>query len=142
MTYLWLKALHLIFMISWFAGLFYLPRIFVNLAIAQTDNKRETYQHLLIMATKLYRFVTPFMILTTLFGGWMLYLNIGLVDMLWMKIKLGLVSALIIYHFICAQNLKLFVNNKVVKSHVYFRWFNEFPVIILFSVVILAVLKP
>ena len=146
MTYLWLKALHLIFMVSWFAGLFYLPRLFVNLAMAEADNKKETYLHLLIMAKKLYRFVTPFMILTFLFGSWMLYLNLGLISTLWMKIKLGLVASLIIYHFICGVNLKHFSghsdNNNTRKSHIYYRWFNEFPVIILFAVIILATLKP
>jgi len=146
MTYLWLKALHLIFMVSWFAGLFYLPRIFVNLAMAEADNKKETYLHLLIMAKKLYRFVTPFMILTFLFGSWMLYLNLGLISTLWMKVKLGLVASLVIYHFICGINLKHFSdnsdNNNTRKSHIYYRWFNEFPVIILFAVIILATLKP
>ncbi len=150
MTYLWLKALHLIFMVSWFAGLFYLPRIFVNLAMAEADNKKETYQHLLIMAKKLYRFVTPFMILTVLSGSWMLYLNFGLINTLWMKIKLGLVVLLVIYHFICSTHLKYFSdnidssidNNTKRKSHIYYRWFNELPVIILFAVIILATLKP
>jgi len=154
MTYLWLKALHLIFMVSWFAGLFYLPRIFVNLAMTQDDDKKETYLHLLIMAKKLYRFVTPFMILTVLFGSWMLYLNFGLIGTLWMKIKLGLVASLIIYHFICGINLKQFSDhidnsadnsadkNTKRKSHIYYRWFNEFPVIILFAIIIPATLKP
>ena len=146
MTYLWLKALHLIFMVSWFAGLFYLPRIFVNLTMAEADNKKETYQHLLIMAQKLYRFVTPFMILTFLFGSWMLYLNLELINTLWMKVKLGLVTSLIIYHFICGINLRHFGNNldnnNSRKSNIYYRWFNEFPVIILFAVIILATLKP
>ena len=150
MTYLWLKVLHLIFMVSWFAGLFYLPRIFVNLAMTEADNKKEAYQHLLLMAQKLYRFVTPFMILTFLFGSWMLYLNLGLISTLWMKVKLGLVASLVIYHFICGVNLKYFsdnIDNSIDnstkrKSHIYYRWFNEFPVIILFAVIILATLKP
>ncbi len=142
MTYLWLKALHLIFMVSWFAGLFYLPRIFVNLAMTQSENKMEAYEHLLIMARKLYRFITPFMILTIILGSWMLYLNNTLLNMTWMKIKLGLVALLIIYHFICGNNLKYFSHYKETKNHIYYRWFNEFPVIVLFSVIMLAILKP
>jgi len=139
MTYLWLKALHIIFMTSWFAGLFYLPRIYVNLAMAERE---ETYQHLLIMARKLYRFVTPFMIITVGLGLWMLYLNQGLWSTIWFKLKIALVVLLIIYHFICGQYLKQFTTNKSEKSHVFYRWFNEFPVLVLFAAVLLVVLKP
>lgn len=142
MTYLWLKAFHLIFMVSWFAGIFYLPRIFVNLAMASSDKKEETYEHLLFMAQKLYRFVTPFMLLTLLCGGWMLYLNFALLDLLWMQIKLVLVLTLVAYHFVCGSYLKRFVQKRALKSHIYYRWFNEFPVLVLFSVVLLAVIKP
>ena len=139
MTYLWLKALHIIFMTSWFAGLFYLPRIYVNLAMAESD---ETYKHLLTMARKLYRFVTPFMVITLVLGLWMLHLNSGIWTMMWFKAKVALVALLIVYHFVCGFYLKKFTNNKVVQSHVYFRWFNEFPVIVLFAVVILVVVNP
>ena len=142
MTYLWLKALHLIFMVSWFAGIFYLPRLFVNLAMVKENKKMNTYEHLIIMATKLYRFITPFMFLTVIFGSWMLYLNSALLSTVWMKVKLGLVVTLIIYHFICGDILRRFSNNQPVKGHIYYRWFNEFPVIILFTVIILAILKP
>lgn len=139
MTYLWLKAFHIIFMTSWFAGLFYLPRIFVNLAMAESD---ETYKHLLIMARKLYRFVTPFMVITVVLGLWMLHLNSGLWALLWFKLKVLLVATLIIYHFWCGNYLKKFSENRSEHSHVYYRWFNEFPVLILFVVVILVVIKP
>lgn len=139
MTYLWLKALHIIFMTSWFAGLFYLPRIYVNLAMAETD---ESYQHLLTMAKKLYRFVTPFMFLTFGFGIWMLILNSNLLNTGWMQIKLSLVFLLVIYHFICGKYLAKFIDRQSAKTHVFYRWFNEFPVLILFAVVILVVLKP
>jgi len=142
MIYLWLKTFHLIFMVSWFAGLFYLPRIFVNLAMTQTENKMEAYEHLLLMAKKLYRFVTPFMMLTIFFGSWMLYLNDVLINSLWMQIKLGLVLTLVMYHFICGYDLKRFINKDEIKGHIYYRWFNEFPVIVLFSVIILAIIKP
>ncbi len=138
MTYLWLKAFHLIFMTSWFAGLFYLPRIFVNLAMAESD---ETYLHLLKMAKKLYRFVTPFLFLTVGFGIAMLIMNEGLLRTGWMQVKLVLVAMLVVYHFICGSYLRKFENKQSLKGHVFYRWFNEFPVLILFSVVILAILK-
>ena len=139
MTYLWLKAFHIIFMTSWFAGLFYLPRIFVNLSMTESD---ATYQHLLIMAKKLYRFVTPFLFLTVGFGLGMLHMNSGLLDSGWMKTKLALVSVLVVYHFICGNYLKKFEKMESARGHVFFRFFNEFPVIVLFVVVILAILKP
>ena len=139
MSYLWLKALHIIFMTSWFAGLFYLPRIYVNLAMAESD---DSYQHLLTMAKKLYRFVTPFMILTLGFGLWMLILNPELMHAGWMKIKLSLVVLLVIYHFVCGKYLNKFINRQSIKTHVFYRWFNEFPVLILFAVVILVVVRP
>jgi putative membrane protein len=129
-------------MVSWFAGLFYLPRIFVNLAMTQTENKMEAYEHLLLMAKKLYRFVTPFMMLTIFFGSWMLYLNDVLINSLWMQIKLGLVLTLVMYHFICGYDLKRFIKKYEIKGHIYYRLFNEFPVIVLFSVIILAIIKP
>ena len=139
MTYLWLKALHIIFITSWFAGLFYLPRLFVNLAMAETN---ETYQHLLTMANKLYRFVTPFMFLSIGFGLGMFHLNPGLWGIGWFKAKLVLVTTLIIYHFVCGHYLKKFITNRSAKTHVYFRYFNEYPVLVLFAVVILVVVKP
>jgi len=139
LSYLWLKALHIIFMTSWFAGLFYLPRIYVNLAMAETD---DVYQHLLTMAKKLYRFVTPFMILTLGFGVGMLILNPELIKTGWMQIKLALVTLLVIYHLICGRYLNKFINRQSARSHVFYRWFNEFPVLVLFAVVILVVVKP
>jgi len=139
MTDLWLKSLHIIFMTSWFAGLFYLPRIFVNLAMAKTP---ETYQHLLMMAQKLYRFVTPFLFLTVGFGAVMLYRNSYLLAGLWMHIKLTLVVLLVIYHFVCGSYLNKFEQQQSTRGHVYYRWFNEFPVVILFAIILLVVLKP
>jgi putative membrane protein len=126
-------------MVSWFAGLFYLPRIFVNLAMTTND---ETYQHLFTMARKLYRFVTPFMLLTVILGSWMLYLNPGLLNTGWMLSKLILVATLIVYHFRCGYYLSLFENKTSARGHVFYRWFNEYPVIVLFTVIIFAVIKP
>lgn len=140
MTYLYLKAFHIIFFTSWFAGLFYLPRIYVNLAMVE-KNSPETYQHLLIMARKLYRFVTPFMFITIVLGGWMLSINQYLLQTGWMQIKLLLIALLVAYHFICGYYLNRFTSNQSTKGHIYYRWFNEFPVLILLAVVILAVTK-
>ena len=136
--YSYIKAFHIIFFTSWFAGLFYLPRIYVNLAMV--DDKK-TYQHLLLMAAKLYRFVTPLMFITVGLGIWMLFMNPILLKMGWMHAKLGLITLLIGYHFICGFYLKKFTKNQSTSGHVYYRWFNEFPVIILFIVVILATTK-
>lgn len=137
--YLWVKAFHIIFFTAWFAGLFYLPRIYVNLAMVED---KKTYNHLLLMASKLLRFISPFMIITIFLGLWLLYLNPGTLKYAWMHLKLTLVALLIIYHLICVYYLKQFTEKKSSKSHIYYRWFNELPVLILFAVVILAVLKP
>lgn len=134
-----IKAFHIIFFTSWFAGLFYLPRIYVNLAMADGV---QTYNHLLTMARKLYRFVTPFMWLTVGLGGLLLYINPALMKMGWMHVKLSLIVLLVGYHLVCGYYLKKFIMNQSTKGHVYYRFFNEFPVLILFAVVILAVTKP
>lgn len=136
--YLYIKALHIILFTSWFAGLFYLPRIYVNLALV---DEPKTYTHLLMMAAKLYRFITPLMVITVALGVWMLILNPALLKMGWMYTKLALVSLLIGYHFVCGFYLKRFRLNQSTSGHIYYRWFNEFPVIILSAVVILAVTK-
>jgi len=136
--YLYIKAFHIIFFTSWFAGLFYLPRIYVNLAMVKNQ---ETYDHLLLMARKLYRFVTPFMYITAGLGIWMLALNQPLLSMGWMQVKLALIALLIVYHFICGFYLSAFETRGSTKGHVYYRFFNEFPVLILLAVVILAVTK-
>jgi protoporphyrinogen IX oxidase len=136
--YLALKALHIIFFTSWFAGLFYLPRIYVNLAMVKDE---ATYQHLLVMATKLYRFITPFMYITIGLGAWMVSLNTQLLDTGWLQIKLLLVILLITYHFICGNYLKKFQTQDSCHDHVFYRFFNEFPVFILVAIVWLAVNK-
>lgn len=137
--YLYIKAFHIIFFTSWFAGLFYLPRIFVNLAMVDDEN---TYQHLLLMAGKLYRFITPFLFITVGLGVWLLMLNTAWLSMGWMHIKLALVAVLIIYHFLCGSHLTKFREKTFDKGHIFYRWFNEFPVLVLVAVAILAVVKP
>jgi len=136
-----LKALHIIFMTSWFAGLFYLPRIFVNLAMVPDGSEAER-ERLLLMAGKLYRFIGPLMILTLACGLW-LWLHYGIgTGTLWMHIKLAIVVGLVGYHHMCGAILKRFRAGANTRSHVWYRVFNEVPVLALFAVVFLVILKP
>jgi len=134
---LWIKSFHIIFVTSWFAGLFYLPRIFVNLALA--NEKAET-DRLLLMAHKLYRFVTPIAYLALGLGIW-LWLGFGFSG-LWMNIKLGLIILLIGYHHYCGYLLAQFKQGKNTRSHLWYRVFNEIPVLLLIAIVILVTVKP
>ena len=136
---LWLKSLHLIFVISWFAGLFYLPRIFVNLAMVPEGSVAER-ERLLLMATKLYRFVTPIGLLAIVFGLW-LWFGYGFSGG-WLHLKTTLVAVLVGYHLYCRRLLSAFAAGENTKSHVWFRYFNEIPVLVLIAVVLLVVLKP
>lgn len=137
---LWLKAFHIIFVVCWFAGLFYLPRIFVYYAATEHDDVRA---QLAEMARRLYRFVTPFMVIAVALGVAMLaqnpdyYFATG-----WMWLKLGGVAFLIVYHFICGRYVRAINGNRNRHDHVFYRFFNEIPVLFLFAIVLLAVLKP
>ncbi len=135
------KALHIIFMTSWFASLFYLPRIFVNLAMVPEGSEAER-ERLLLMAGKLFRFIGPLMWLTLVFGlALWLYYGIG-AGTLWMHIKVAIVVGLVGYHHVCGAMLKRFRAGANTRSHVWYRWFNEVPVLALFVVVFLVILKP
>jgi putative membrane protein len=134
---LWIKSLHLIFVTSWFAGLFYLPRLFVNHAMVDDP---ATAGRLLMMEQKLYRFMGPLALLALVFGLW-LWLGYGISGG-WLHAKLALVVLLIGYHHYCGRLLKDFAQGRNRHSHVWYRWFNEVPVLILFAVVILVVVKP
>jgi protoporphyrinogen IX oxidase len=137
---LWIKALHIVLVVSWFAGLFYLPRIFVNLAMVPAPGAER--DRLLLMARKLYRFVTPIGSLAVLFGLW-LWLGEGIGrGQSWMHAKVAVVAALIVYHVECGRILAAFERNAMPRSHVWFRWFNEIPVLLLLAAVILVVVKP
>jgi putative membrane protein len=138
---IWIKAFHIIFMVAWFAGLFYLPRLFVNHAMAE---EADVKARLLLMERKLYRFITPWMLLTLVFGFWLLfdYAWAAYSGMLWLHAKLALVAALVVYHFYCGKILRDFASRNNRRSHVWYRWFNELPVLVLFATVILAVVKP
>lgn len=135
--FFWLKSLHIIFVISWFAGVFYLPRIFVNLAMATHEAERD---RLLLMAQKLYRFMAPLAVLALTFGIWM-WLGYGFRGD-WLMAKLTLVLALVAYHLYCGKLLKRLRLGINKHSHVWFRWFNEIPVLLMAAIVILVVVKP
>lgn len=139
---LWIKSLHIIFVTSWFAGLFYLPRLFVNHAMLLSDHStnQAVSERLKLMERKLYRFMLPLAILALAFGLW-LWLGYGISGG-WMHAKLTLVAILIGYHFYCGKLLADFSQDKNRRSHIWYRWFNELPIIILTAVVILVVVKP
>jgi protoporphyrinogen IX oxidase len=135
---LWVKAWHVIFMVTWFAGLFYLPRLFVYHAMSKDLESIERFK---IMERKLfYGIMTPGAILTILFGLW-LWLGYG-INGAWLHIKLSLVLALIAYHLYCGKIVNDFKHNNNHHSHIYYRWFNELPVIALIAIIILVIVKP
>ncbi len=141
---LWVKAFHVIFMISWFAGLFYLPRLFVYHASSSDDASNERFK---IMERKLfYGIMTPAAIVTSILGLWLIYDYawrwLAESSMFWLHIKLLLVILLYIYHWYCWQLVKLFKADKNHHSHVYYRWFNEIPVFMLMGIIILVIVKP
>ncbi len=140
---LWIKALHIVFVASWFAGLLYLPRIFVNLAQVPPGSDAER-QRLLLMARKLLRFTTLLAVPALALGLW-LWLGYGIgrgPGNGWMHAKLGVVLLAMGYHHSCASLLRQFVASTNRRSHVWFRWFNEVPVLLLLAAVVLVVVKP
>lgn len=134
---LWVKAFHIVFVVSWFAGLFYLPRLFVNHAMAAEPAE---IARLKLMERKLYRFMTPIGVLALVFGTW-LWLGWDFRGG-WLHAKLALVAVLIGYHLYCGKLVKDFAANRNIRGHVFYRWFNELPVLILTAVVILVTVKP
>jgi putative membrane protein len=140
---LWIKALHIVFVASWFAGLFYLPRIFVNLAMVPPGSDAER-ERLLLMARKLYRFMT-ILAVPALVLGLLLWLHYGIgrgPGQGWMHAKLGIVVLLLGYHHGCGAFLRKFEAGTMQRSHVWFRWFNEAPVLMMLVAVCLVVVKP
>lgn len=141
MAMLWVKAFHIVFVMSWFAGLFYLPRIFVNLA---EEGQGAATERLLKMARKLYRF-TNLLTVVAIVLGLVLYLYFGIgrgAGNGWMHAKLTLVVLILGYQHACGSLLKKFENGKNTRSHVWYRYFNEVPVLMLIAVVCLVVIKP
>jgi putative membrane protein len=140
MTYLLIKALHIIAMVCWFAGLFYLPRLFVYHAMSEDETSKARF---CIMERKLYRgIMLPSMLATVIFGLWLLHLNPAWLSMGWMHAKLALVLVLIGYHHLCGAQLKRFARGENARSHVFYRWFNEVPVLFLIAIILLVVIKP
>lgn len=140
MTLLWLKAFHIIAVVCWFAALFYLPRLFVYHAMSEDQTSIERFK---IMERKLYRGIAnPSMMASIALGIGMIAVNPGYLSMGWMHAKLALVALLVIYHLLCKKHLVAFAEDRNTRSHIYFRWFNEVPVIALIGIVILAVIKP
>ena len=134
-----LKAFHIILVVSWFAGLFYLPRIYVNLA-AVSDTQSAEYQRLLGMARRLYKFVTPIGLGAVVLGLW-LWFGYGFAGG-WLHAKTLLVVFLLGYHFYCGHLYRQFAAGKNIHSHVWYRWFNEIPVVLMLVTVVLVVVKP
>ena len=140
---LWIKSFHIIFVASWFAGLFYLPRIFVNLAMVPAESVTERAR-LLLMASKLLRFTTLLAIPALVLGIW-LWMGYGIGrggGQGWMHAKLLVVALVIGYHHSCSVLLRKFEAGAMQRSHVWFRWYNEVPVLLLMAAVILVVVKP
>ncbi len=140
---LWVKAFHIVFVASWFAGLFYLPRIFVNLAMVEPGSLAER-ERLLLMARKLLRFTTLLAVPAVGLGVW-LWLGFGIgrgAGNGWLHAKLALVVLTLGYHHGCAVLLRRFAEGANRRSHGWFRWFNEVPVLLLTAIVLLVVIKP
>ena len=136
-----LKTLHIIFMTAWFAGLFYLPRLFVYHAM--TKDKVSLDRFVIMERKLLYGIMTPSAILTVACGFLLTYLYLPLyLEQTWLALKIMLVVALIFYHIWCINLYKDFSENKNKHSHVWYRWFNELPVIILILIVFLVIYKP
>lgn len=140
---LWVKSFHIVFVASWFAGLFYLPRIFVNLAMIDPASVAER-DRLLLMSHKLLRFMTLLAVPAVGLGLWLwLGYGIGLgPGNGWMHAKLVVVLAAMAYHAECARVLRAFEQQRPTRSHIWYRWFNEIPVVLMTAAVVLVVVKP
>ena len=135
---LWIKALHIVFVVAWFAGLFYLPRLFVYHAQAEDAPSRERFK---VMERKLYRgIMTPCMVITLGLGLW-LWLGYGITGA-WLHAKLALVLLLVGHHFWLGRLVRVFANDANARSHVFYRWINEIPLLYLIAIVVLVVVKP
>lgn len=136
----WIQAFHIISVICWFAGLFYLPRLYVYHAMAEDTVSRDRF---VTMERKLFRgIMTPSAIATVIFGAWMVLLVPEYLRMGWLHAKLGLVALLLVYHGACWWYLRAFREGRNTHGHRFYRIFNELPVVLLIAIVILAVVKP
>lgn len=139
--FLWVKAFHIIFMVTWFAGLFYLPRLFVYHADAKDETSNQRFK---VMERKLYYgIMTPGAIITIILGLWLIHLlGYSILASFWLQAKLFFIVILVLYHIYCGKLLNEFKHDSNQHSHVWYRWFNEFPVIVLIAVVLLVELQP
>jgi protoporphyrinogen IX oxidase len=136
---LWLKAFHVIFVVTWFAGLFYLPRLFVYHSIT-TD--AEGIARFKIMERRLFAMMTLGGALAVLFGAAMIAMSPALLSMMWLRVKLALVVLLIAYHILCFFLLRAFREDRNTRTHTWYRAFNELPTVLLIAIVVLAIVKP
>ena len=137
--YLWLKGLHIVFMVTWFAGLFYLPRLFIYHATAVDTTSRERFS---VMERRLFIIMTTGAVLTTIFGLSLLVVNPALLDVRWFQIKVPLLVGLAIYHYRCYHRIGLLKTAEPTEDTRWLRWFNEIPTLFLLGIVLLAVVKP
>lgn len=136
---LWVKAFHVIFMVTWFAGLFYLPRLFVYHADCTDEPGHERF---LVMERKLFAIMTLGGVVTAFFGLWLLLAWHWPLTEAWLQIKMILIVALVVYHIYCGKLVQQFRAGVNTRPALFYRWFNEFPAILLIAIVLLAVLRP
>lgn len=138
---LWIQSLHVIFMVTWFAGLFYLPRLYVYHAMADDAISIERFK---VMERKLYfGITTPGAVLTIAMGLWLMtYYGTAIGSMGWLHVKLFFVLLLVLYHLWCGKLYIDFKHDRNQHGHVWYRWFNEVPVLLIFPIVMLAIVKP
>jgi len=137
--YLWLKGLHLIFVVTWFAGLFYLPRLFIYHTMATDTLSRERF---MLMEIRLFAIMTIGGVLASIFGAWMLVRNPALLHLGWVQGKLVLLTGLLIFHWRCFSWMRRLRSSMPSSDTRWLRWFNEIPTVLLITIVLLAVLKP
>jgi putative membrane protein len=137
--YLWLKGLHVVFMVTWFAGLFYLPRLFIYHLAASDTASRERFE---VMEVRLFAIMTIGAVITALLGIWLLMINGALLQVSWFQVKLALLVGLVIFHFRCFLWIKRLRTAKPGTDTNWLRWFNEIPTVFLIAIVLLAVVKP
>ena len=138
-NYLWLKGLHVVFMVTWFAGLFYLPRLLIYHSEAGDSPSRGRFS---TMERRLFIIMTIGALLTTIFGVWMLTFNAVLLDVRWFQTKLLFLAGLIVYHYRCYHWIRVLRTQDSPQGTKWLRWFNEIPVVFLLGIVLLAVVKP
>lgn len=136
---LWVKAFHIVFMVTWFAGLFYLPRLFIYHRAAEDQTSLDRF---VVMERRLFAIMTIGAVLTAVFGIWLMILNPGLLHVKWLQAKLLLVLMLIAYHVWCRRISLDLKNGKCMHSDAWLRWFNEVPSLLLIAIVLLAIVKP